>query len=107
VTPDAGEAGWSSLFWVAFERSGNSMLLLQPDRVIVAVNQACAEWLGYFPEELIGRRSDSLVTPDGWRQVDSDWAALQRTGDLFVERALVRADERHVEVHLAAAGPLS
>jgi PAS domain S-box-containing protein len=78
------------------------MALLRADRVLIAVNQALVEDLGYQPEDAIGQRSDLFVAPQWRRQLQRDWARLQRTGRLTGERELLRADGRRVHVQFAA-----
>ena len=78
------------------------MAVLQSDRVLIAVNRALVEDLGYQPGETIGRRSDLFVAPHWRRRLERDWAWLQRTGRLTGERELVHADGRYVHVQFAA-----
>ncbi len=102
MTARATSAGWGSLFWNAFDHSANPMALLHADRVLIAINQALVNDLGYQPQEAIGQRSDLFVAPQWRRRLQRDWARLQRTGQLTGERDLVRADGRHVHVQFAA-----
>ena len=94
------EPGWAALFWDAFTRSKNAMVLADDQRRHVEVNGAYLALLGYRRDELIGRPLSEivvggpLVTPREWR------ALLQRdqftaTADLFC------ADGRRVTVHFA------
>lgn len=94
--------GWAGLFRTAFERSANPMLLLQIDRVIVDVNQAVLDLLGYARDQLIGRRSTSLAVPRYMRQVEADWTELVRTGRVTGDRHMMRSDGEEVHVHYAA-----
>ena len=102
MTARAAATGWSSLFWSAFDHSATPMALLRVDRVLIAVNQALIEDLGYQPDDAIGRRSDLFVAPQWRRRLQRDWARLQQTGRLTGERELVRADGRHIHVQFAA-----
>lgn len=98
----AAAAGWPSLFWMAFERSANLMTLVQPDRVLVAINQAGVKALGYQREQLIGRRADVFIAPSYWKRVEADWMTLARIGRVCGDRELVRADGRHLRIQYAA-----
>jgi PAS domain S-box-containing protein len=98
----ASANGWASFFWSAFDHSATPMALLRSDRVLIAVNHALVEDLGYQPDDAIGRRSDLFVAPQWRRRLQRDWARLQRTGRLTGERELVRADGRYVHVQFAA-----
>jgi PAS domain S-box-containing protein len=102
MTARAPATGWGSLFWSAFDNSATPMALLRADRVLIAINQALVDDLGYRPEEAIGQRSDLFVAPQWRRRLRRDWARLQRTGRLTGERELVRADGRRVHVQFAA-----
>jgi len=98
----APTTGWGSLFWHAFDRSANPMALLRSDRVLVAVNPALVEDLGYPASDVIGRRSDLFVAPHWKSRLERDWARLLRTGRLTAKRELIRADGRRVDVQFAA-----
>jgi DNA-binding CsgD family transcriptional regulator len=78
------------------------MALLTSDRVVVAINKAFAEDLGYQPNAAVGQRADLFIAPSWTTQLDRDWAGLRETGRLTGERELVRADGRHVRVQFAA-----
>ena len=64
----------------AFE-SHESMMITDPDRVILRVNQAFVQSTGYSAEEVLGRKSNLLRSdrhdPDFYRDM---WEATQRTG---------------------------
>ena len=102
MTARPATTGWGSLFWSAFDHSATPMALLRANRVLIAVNQALVEDLGYQPEDAIGRRSDLFVAPTSRRRLQRDWARLQRTGRLTGERELVGADGRRIHVQFAA-----
>jgi PAS domain-containing protein len=72
-------SGWASFFWTAFERSANPMVLLQSDRVLVAVNDAFVTAFEYGRDALLGRRSDLLVAPEEWRRPEIEWSARCET----------------------------
>lgn len=78
------------------------MLLLRPDRVVVAINDAARRTLGFDREELSGRRSDVLIAPDWWRRMENDWAVLLRSGSVAGDSEFVRADRRRMHARFAA-----
>ena len=102
MTERASATEWAALFWSAFDRSANAMALLTLDRVVVEVNDAFAEDLGYQRNEAVGRRSDRFVAPQWKKRLQRDWAQLRRTGRITAERELVRSDGRPVHVQFAA-----
>lgn len=94
--------GWRSLFWAAFNLSRNPMLLLQPDRVLVGVNDAFLKTFGYSRASALGHKLDSFVAEDSRLRMSTDWRDLLRTGRLNGERQMIRADGRHVRAQFAA-----
>jgi PAS domain S-box-containing protein len=96
--------GWASFFWTAFARSANPMVVLEGDRVIVALNPAFSEAFGHQPQDWVGRSADSWVAPEQWQRLERDWTEVKRTGRLCGQRELVRADGRHVAVQFALQG---
>lgn len=92
-------AGLPRLFWAAFRRCRNGMILVDDERRCVDVNAAFVELLGYKRSELIGRRYHEFavkppLSDEGWRQ-------LTHGSDFYVTRELRRADGQHVSVELA------
>jgi PAS domain S-box-containing protein len=65
--------GWAALFWEAFIRSKNAMLLLDDDRRHVAVNGAYLALTGFRRSDIIGRpvyehiAGGPMVTEREWR----------------------------------------
>jgi PAS domain-containing protein len=49
------DSGWEGLFWEAFKRSRNAMVLADSRRCVVEVNGAFLGLLGYRRSELVGR----------------------------------------------------
>ena len=101
VAAAAGSHGWRMLFWIVFARSKNAMVVLDRDRVVLAVNDAQVELTGYTREEMLGRRIDFLFAPDEWGSLDAEWRVFQRRGEFEAERSVVRADGRRVAVQYA------
>ena len=101
AAPAAGSHGWRMLFWIVFARSKNAMVMLDRDRVMIAVNAAQVELTGYTRKEMVGRRIDMLFAPDEWASLEAEWRVFQRRGEFDGERSVVRADGRRVAVQYA------
>jgi len=101
VAAAAGSHGWRVLFWIVFARSKNAMVVLDRDRVMIAVNAAQVELTGYTRKELVGRRIDILFPRGEWGSLDAEWRVFQRRGEFEGERSFVRADGRRVAVQYA------
>ena len=101
AAPAAGSHGWRMLFWIVFARSKNAMVLLDRNRVMIAVNAAQVELTGYPRKEMVGRRIDFLLAPDEWASLDAEWRVFARRGEFEGERSIVRADGRRVTVQYA------
>jgi len=92
--------GWAGLFWDAFKRSSNGMVLLDERRCHVEVNGAYLELLGHGRQALIGRPVYEIVvgapamTAEQWRVVIKQ-DQFDGTADLW------RADGGRVRVHFA------
>jgi PAS domain S-box-containing protein len=95
-------AGWPALFWTAFERSKNPMALLNANRVIIALNEAMTEMLGYGRDDVVGRRGDVFIAPNDWKHVATDWNEVLRAGRGMHVRDFVAADGGLVRVQGAA-----
>jgi len=78
------------------------MHLLDQDRVIIDVNPATIELMGYSRVQMVGRRLDAFLDPDEWQSLDAEWRAFQRRGSFTGVRSAVRADGRRVTVQYAA-----
>src|SRR3954454_1563424 len=93
-------SGWSGLFWKAFKRSRNPMVLLDEDRRHVAVNSAYMELVG-------ARRGDLLGHPVYERVVDGpvvspgEWRAALKEEEFSGVAELIRADGSTVTVQWA------
>jgi PAS domain S-box-containing protein len=93
------QPGWRSLFWTAFKRSQNAMVLLDDHRRHVEVNGAYLALLSYKRSALIGRQIHDFV--EGGRLMsNAEWLALPRA-DKLGETELVRSDGIHVHVEYA------
>lgn len=98
ITSD--ETGWAALFWEAFRRSKNAMILLDAERRYVDVNRAYLALLGYPKERLIGRPVYELVA-DGPLMSAEEWRALLRRGEFTGAAELVSAGGGRVPVEFA------
>jgi len=83
--------GWESLFWSSFHAAANAMVLLDPERVIIAINPASTRLFGYANSDVIGHRSDRFVSA-GSRLRESHWASLLRTGSVKGARQSLHKD---------------
>lgn len=95
--------GFAAFFWLAFERSKNPMLIMEFNRELLAVNDACERAFGRMPDEVLGRRSDHFVSPEWWRRLERDWAILARDGTVASDLEVVRPEGTHIEVQYSAA----
>ena len=94
------DSGWSGLFWQAFTRSRNAMVLLDDQRCHVEVNGAYLSLLGYPRRDLIGRPVYELFAHGPRVSVEQWEAALDRKQFTGVTE-FVCADGRHVRVEFA------
>jgi len=94
------EPGWAALFWEAFTRSKNAMLLADDERRHVDVNGAYLTLLGYQRRDLIGRPIYELVV-GGPLYTTSEWRALLHREHFTGTADLICADSRRVTVHFA------
>jgi PAS domain S-box-containing protein len=98
---DNGESGWSGLFWEAFRRSKNAMVLLDDHRCHVEINGAYLQLLGYPRAALIGRPVYGLVV-GGPIMSESAWHAILRQRQ-FAGAADIRCAEGRC-IHVEFAG---
>jgi PAS domain S-box-containing protein len=92
--------GWSGLFWDAFKRSSNGMVLLDERRRHVEVNGAYLELLGHRRPALIGHPVYDIVV-DGPAITADEWRVLIRQDQFDGTADLWRADGGRVRVHFA------
>jgi len=98
----SANTGWERLFWLVFERSTNSIALLDDQRGIVEVNDAAVALLGGTRQELTGTSMADLIKPAERSVAASEWEAFLRSGEYSGTRALVRADGSEVRIDFAA-----
>src|SRR4051794_10722175 len=97
----ASPEAFSGLFWTAFRRSRNAMLLLDDQRGIVDVNPAFLGLLGYTREQLVGRPIRDFVV-GGPILTPEEWEARMSLGDFTGEGELLASDGTEGSVQLAA-----
>jgi PAS domain S-box-containing protein len=101
VPPSNGaQSGWSGLFWEAFRRSKNGMVLVDDDRRVVEINGAYLQLLGYRRSDLIGRHVYEFVV-DGPVATAPEWRAILRRSQFTGAADLTCADGRCVRVEVA------
>lgn len=96
----AGESPWEGLFWEAFKRSSNPMLLLDEERRHVEVNGAYVQLLGYPRRELIGRPVFELIV-GGPLVSQAEWHAMLREPQFSGTAELNAADGGRVRADFA------
>ena len=96
----AKDSGWSGLFWQAFTRSRNAMVLLDDHRRHVEVNGAYLALVGFSRRELIGRPVYELLA-HGPLASEAEWQAALRQRQFTGMAEVLRADGRLVKVEFA------
>jgi PAS domain S-box-containing protein len=94
------ESGWQSLFFDAFRRSRNAMVLLDDRRCQMEVNGAYLQLLGYRRAELIGRPVYELVI-GGPTVTARQWRALLGQSQFTGVADVRRRDGGQVTLELA------
>ncbi len=92
--------GWAALFWEAFIRSKNAMVLLDDQRRHVAINGAYLSLSGYGRSEIIGRPIYEHVA-GGPLVTEREWRALLRREHFTGTAELVCSNGRRVTVDFA------
>lgn len=96
----ANGSGWHALFWEAFRRSKNAMVLLDDQRCHVEVNGAYLALVGCRRSELIGRPVYERVA-DGPLVTTRQWHALLRQKQFTGAADLICTGARRVTVEFA------
>jgi PAS domain S-box-containing protein len=92
--------GWHGLFWDAFKRSHNAMVLLDERRCHVEVNGAYLELLGYRRHALLGRPVYEIVV-DGPVLNAQEWRVAMGQEQFTGTADMLRADGGRVTVQFA------
>lgn len=96
----ANDSGWSGLFWQAFTRSRNAMVLLDDQRRHVEVNGAYLALVGHPRRELIGRPVYELFA-HGPTASPQEWEAALGQKQFTGVAEVVCAGGQHVMVEYA------
>jgi PAS domain S-box-containing protein len=96
----SSDTGWAALFWEAFTRSKNAMVLADEQRRHVEVNGAYLTLLGYRRADLVGQPVYDLVV-GGPLVTAQEWRVLLHRDHFTATADLTCADGRQVTVHFA------
>ena len=80
--------GYEPVFWTAFRRSANPMILVDLGRRIVAVNDAGAAVAGRSVESLVGLPFSRLLEDPHDALDDATWRSLVFSGETFGHRRI-------------------
>jgi PAS domain S-box-containing protein len=94
------DPGWAALFWEAFIRSKNAMLLLDDERRHVAVNGAFLSLSGYQRSEIIGQPVYEHIA-GGPLVTEREWRALLHREQFTGTADLICSNGREVTVDFA------
>lgn len=97
----APEDGWASLFYAAFNKSRNAMVLADERRMIVAVNRALTRLLGYKAERVVGHPVYEFVE-GGPLLSPQEWAARLGEGEFTGQGSIITADGDVMEIQWGA-----
>jgi PAS domain S-box-containing protein len=95
------QSGWRGLFWTAFKRSRNAMMLLDDHRRHVEVNGAYLRWLGYRRSSLVGYPVNEVIV-GGSLASTREWQELMAVSPFTGIAELVASDGHHITVQYAA-----
>ena len=79
-------------WWAIFDRSGWGFAIGAPDGTFVTMNPAFAEMHGYSVEELVGRPTASVLTPEWREKVPGLIRESHENGHLSIEQMHQRKD---------------
>jgi PAS domain S-box-containing protein len=96
----AAEAGWAGLFFDAFKRSRNAMVLLDEERRAVDANPAYLGLLGQRRTAVIGRPVYEFVV-DGPVATEGEWRALLARDEFSGVAEMAGADGEPITVQWA------
>jgi PAS domain S-box-containing protein len=97
----AQQTGLPKLFWAAFKRSRNPMMLIDEERCCVDVNGAWIGLQGFARAELVGKPVTDYVVPGPLFEREA-WDQVVRRGEFTGEATLVTSDGGKVQVQYAA-----
>jgi len=96
----ANASGWAGLFWNAFKRSRNAMLLVDTERRAIEVNPAFLRLIGQRRAAVLGRHVWEFVV-DGPAATPGEWRAMLQQEEFSGVIDMIRADESIVTVQWA------
>jgi PAS domain S-box-containing protein len=97
----SGQSGWARLFWSAFKRSRNPMVVLDDHRRLVDVNNAFLELVGRRRRDVVGHPTLELL-PHGAAFTDAERRRSVAGGDFTGAAELSCGDGGTVKVQWAA-----
>src|SRR3954451_4349469 len=93
-------SGWPGLFWNAFKRSRNAMVLLDDERRTIDVNPAFLRLIDQRRADVVGRPAWEFVV-DGPAASPGEWRAALRQEEFSGVVDMIRSDESIVTVQWA------
>lgn len=96
----ARAAGWAGLFWSAFKRSRNAMVLLDEGRHAVDVNPAFLSLMGHKRAAVLGHPAWEFVV-DGPVRTPGEWRAMLMQDEFSGVVDMIRADGTALTVQWA------
>lgn len=101
TSPQVRDEGYGPVFWTAFRRSSNPMVLIDLDRCIVAANEAGARLSGRPVEALVALRFTDLLDDPAEALADHAWHEQVVAGESYGHRCIRRPDGSTVIVDFA------
>jgi PAS domain S-box-containing protein len=90
--PDRQDDGFAPIFWTAFARSTNPMIVVDLERRIVAANEASTVLLGRSVSALVGAMWQSCLDDPAEAIADDAWRRRVLAGESFGRRTIRRPD---------------
>ncbi len=100
-----GSDGEEERFQDFFANAAVPLHIFGPDRIIIDINQAELDLIGYERSEIVGVKTwADLIVPEQCEQFERHWRRLLQTHDVRnLEYTVIRKDGRHVYVLLNAS----
>ncbi len=89
-------------FWLLFERSGNAIMVLDTDRVVLALNPPAERLIGRAKRGVEGTSIADLVVLSEREHASREWERFLRRGEYTGQRKLLRSDGSEVPIEFAA-----
>jgi PAS domain S-box-containing protein len=86
------DEGFAPVFWTAFRRSANPMVLVDLERTIVAANEASVDLVGRGVDDLVGVPFSTLLDDPAEAMDDDAWRTHILAGESFGHRRIRRPD---------------